>query len=356
MKSPDAVPVLVWGGGAIGGTMAAWWARAGVPVLMVDVEARHVATCRSSGLQIEGPVDSFTQVIPSLTPEEFAAMPPRSYSQVVLAVKAPATDAAVEAIAPHLARDGVVLSAQNGLNEVAIARRIGEARTLGCFVNFAADWLAPGRILFGSRGTLVLGELDGAVHDRTRRMHELLTLFEPNAQLSTNIWGNLWGKLGYLSMVYATALNDDAMLANFEDPERRAIFLALGREAMAVAQARGVAPIGFAGFEPAAFMPGAAEADARKSMAALCDYRRRSAKTHSGIWRDLSVRKRRTEVDSQIGLMARMGTEAGVATPMLHALTQLIHDIEEGRRAQSAETFQTLASTCHRPPTTSVAA
>ena len=355
MKTPDAAPVLVWGAGAIGGTMAAWWTRAGIPVLMVDIEAQHVATCRTSGLQIEGPVDSFTQVIPSVTPEELAAMPPRSFSQVVLAVKATATDAALDAIAPRLAADGVVLSAQNGLNELVIASRIGEARTLGCFVNFAADWLAPGRILFGSRGTLVLGELDGAVHDRTRRMHELLQVFEPNAQLSTNIWGNLWGKLGYLSMVYATALNDDTMLANFEDPARRAIFLALGREAMAVARAHGVVPIGFAGFEPLAFMPGAPDADAGRSMAALCDYRRKSAKTHSGIWRDLSVRKRRTEVDSQIGLMARMGTEAGVPTPMLHALTRLIHDIEEGRRTQSAQTFRTLATPC-QPLTTSVAA
>ncbi|HYF19969.1 MAG TPA: 2-dehydropantoate 2-reductase N-terminal domain-containing protein [Ramlibacter sp.] len=348
-------PVLVWGGGAIGGTMAAWWARAGIPVLLVDIEPRHVEACRTQGLRIEGPVDQFTQVIPSVTPQELAAMPPRSYSQVVLAVKALATESAVQAIEPHLAEDGVVLSAQNGLNEVAIARRIGEQRTLGCFVNFAADWLEPGRILFGSRGTLVVGELDGDVRLRTRRMHELLQVFEPQAQLSTNIWGHLWGKLGYLSMVYATALNHDSMLANFEDAAKREVFVALGRETMAVARARGVSPIGFAGFEPAAFMAEAPRAEALRSLAALCEFRRRSAKTHSGIWRDLAVRKRRTEVESQIGLVARMGAEAGVDTPMLRRLEQLIHDIEEGRRAQSPETFQALADTW-QPHTTSVAA
>ena len=31
-------------------------------------------------------------------------------------------------------------------------------RTIGCFVNFSADWLAPGRIIYGGRGALVLGE------------------------------------------------------------------------------------------------------------------------------------------------------------------------------------------------------
>ena len=30
-------------------------------------------------------------------------------------------------------------------------------------------------------------------------------------------------------------------------------------------------------------------------------FNRRSAKTHSGIWRDLAVRKRRTEIDAQLG-------------------------------------------------------
>ena len=30
-------PILVWGAGAIGGTMAAYWARAGHSVLLVDI-------------------------------------------------------------------------------------------------------------------------------------------------------------------------------------------------------------------------------------------------------------------------------------------------------------------------------
>jgi 2-dehydropantoate 2-reductase len=355
-KPPEGQsPVLVWGGGAIGGTMAAWWARAGVPVLMVDIQPDHVEICRTRGLRIEGPVDSFVQVVPSVTPEELRAMPPRRYAQVVLAVKALATEPAVQALLPWLADDGAVLSAQNGLNEIAIARLVGEERTLGCFVNFAADWLEPGRILFGSRGTVAVGELSGEVHPRTRRMHELLQVFEPDAILSTNIWGQLWGKLGYLSMVYATALTDESMLQHFEDAARSDVFIGLGREAVAVAHSRGVKPIGFAGFDPQAFAAAAPESAARASLAALCDFRRKSAKTHSGIWRDLAVRKRRTEVDSQIGLVAAMGAEAGVATPLLSTLARLIHDIEDGRRSQSPPTFQVLADTC-RQLTTSRAA
>ena len=50
-----AEPILIWGAGAIGGTLGAYWARAGVDVLMVDVVAEHAAACSTDGLAITGP-------------------------------------------------------------------------------------------------------------------------------------------------------------------------------------------------------------------------------------------------------------------------------------------------------------
>ena len=55
---------------------------------------------------------------------------------------------------------------------------------MGCFVNFGADWQGPGRILFGNRGAVVVGEIDGSLRDRTREMHRLLQVFEPEAVLT----------------------------------------------------------------------------------------------------------------------------------------------------------------------------
>lgn len=335
-------PILVWGAGAIGGTLGAWWARAGIPVRLVDVVAEHVEACRTRGLAIEGPVDAFVQRVDAATPAELSGR----YSRVVLAVKAQATEAALEALAPHLAPDAFVLSAQNGLNELVIAERLGAERTMGCFVNFGADWLGPGRVLLGNRAAVVVGEIDGRVLERTRRMHALLQVFEPQAVLTDNIWGYLWGKLAYGAMLFATALTHDSMADNFADPARLPAFDRLAREVMAVAAARGVAPVGFNGFDPAAFAPGAPDAGARASIAALAEFNRHTAKTHSGIHRDLAVRRRRTEVDPQIGTIGRLGREAGVATPAIDALVALIHDIEAGRRPMSRETFQALLDAC----------
>ncbi len=343
-----AEPILIWGGGAIGGTLAAYWARAGIDVLMVDIVAEHVQACRTDGLTIEGPIDDFTQVVPSVTPDELTG----TFSRAVLAVKAHHTADAVDRLAPHLADDGFVLSAQNGLNEIIIARRVGEARTMGCFVNFGADWHGPGRILYGNRGACVVGEVDRSVRDRTRAMHRLLQVFEPDAELTDDIWSYLWGKLGYGAMLFATALTDDSMSANFADPARTAAWVRLGREVMAVAVAKGVRPRGFAGFDPEAFLPGAPEAAARACIASLADYTSKTAKTHSGVWRDLAVRKRRTEVDVQIAIIAEIAGEVGVEVPAIRSLVDLVHDVEEGRRPLSRETIQVLIDTCNSASTT----
>jgi 2-dehydropantoate 2-reductase len=342
MTSTTREPIVIWGAGAIGGTLGAYWARAGIPVLFVDVVRDHVVACRSTGLRIEGPVESFTQVVPAVMPDELDG----SFSRIVLAVKAPATEAALDALAKHLKPDGFVLSAQNGLNEIAIAARVGAERTMGCFVNFGADWLGPGRILFGNRAAVVVGEIDGKIRARTEAMHARLRVFEPEAVLTDNIWGYLWGKLAYGAMLFATALTPDSMADNFADPRRFCVFDRLGREVMAVASARGVAPLGFNGFDPAAFAPGAAETVSRASIAALAEFNRHSAKTHSGVWRDLAVRKRKTEIDQQIGIIAQLGGEAGVATPAIAKLVALIHEIEDGKRPLSFATMQPLIELC----------
>jgi 2-dehydropantoate 2-reductase len=330
--------ILIWGAGAIGGVLGAYWARAGQSVTMVDIVTDHVTACRTEGLKIEGPVEEFTQVVDAVLPEDLTG----TYSCVVLAVKAQATEAAVASILPHLREDGFILSAQNGLNEKMIADLAGAHRTMGAFVNYGADWIEPGRILFGNRGAVVVGEIDNVIRERTERMHKLLRIFEPDAVLTDDIWGYLWGKMGYGAMLFATALTSDSMTANFADLDRGPALMGLAREVMRTAVAEGVTPRPFNGFEPKAFMPDAADASALRSLADLADFNSRTAKTHTGIYRDLAVRKRKTEVDQQLGVMVDIAAGHGIDTPLLRRLIELIHDIEEGRRDMSVSTFHEL--------------
>ncbi len=332
-------PILIWGAGAIGGTLGAALIRSGEPVLFVDTAADHVAAINSHGLRIEGPVDRYAVAARACLP---GAVEGR-YRRTILAVKAHHTKPAIAQLAPHLDSDGWVLSAQNGLNEMDIAEVVGEPRTIGCFVNFGADYLEPGVIHYGGRGAVVVGELDGAPTPRLAAIHALLQRFEPNAIQTPNIWGYLWGKLGYGALLFATALTDASICEALAAKPYHRLYRAIAGEAMAVAQARGVAPEGFNGFDPAAFMPGADPAAAARSLADMVAFNAKSAKTHSGIWRDLAVRKRRTEVDAQLGPIVLLGRLAGVKTPVVARLIQLIHEIEDGRRPQGWETLDALA-------------
>ncbi len=305
------------------------------------VEA-HVEACRTAGLRIEGAVDNFTQRVPAATPEEIEG----AHSRILLAVKAQHTAAALEQLLPHLASDGYILSAQNGLNEILIAEKAGANRTIGCYLGFGADWLGPGQIRYGGRGEVVIGEIDGRSRPRTVELHRMLMHFEPNALLTDNIWGYLWSKLALAAMLFATALNNEGMDVNIGDTKRAAVFETLGREVMNVAHARGVTPVGFTNFEPLAFMPGATDEETRGAIALLAHRWDNNAKKHSGFWRDMAVRKRRTEVDYLVGPVAELGREAGIDTPATRLLLDLVHDIEGGRRQQSWDTFKILLDHC----------
>ena len=334
--------ILVWGGGAIGGTIAAYWARAGIDVLLVDIESDHVTTCRNRGLEISGPVDEFVVRIPAVTPDEVLGR----FSRVILAVKAQHTRAAIEMIRPHLTADGFVVSAQNGLNELTISEVVGQGATIGAFVNFGADWHGPGQVLFGNRGAVVVGEIDGTIGGRTEEMHQLLQVFEPDAVLTDNIWGYLWGKLAYGAMLFATAINNDSMADNFANPSRSELWVAIGREVMGLATKRGIQPVGFNGFNPMAYLPGASDLEAQASIEEMAEFNRSSAKTHSGIWRDLAVRKRKTEVTEQLGILVKLANEVEYDVPLITTIIDLIHDIEDGVRDMSDETFAVLLNRC----------
>ena len=322
--------VLVWAAGAIGGSVGAWLKRAGHDVTFVDVVAEHVAAIRdpSRGLRITGPVENFTITAPAFMPAELSG----TWQQIFLAVKAQHTEEATRALEPFLAADSCVLSLQNGLNENIIANIVGRGRTIGAFINFGADWMAPGEIMFGNRGAVVLGELDGAITPRLQALHAVLRDFEPDAIVTPDIWAYLWGKLGYGAMLFAQALGEAGIADCLARPELLPLWRRLGEEAIRVALAEGVRPRGFNGFEVDAFRPGASEAAARASVAAMSEFNRGSAKTHSGVWRDLWVRKRRTEVDVQIAPIAEHGARHGIACPATRALVRMIHEAEQGTR------------------------
>ncbi len=324
--------------------MGAYLSRAGHDVTLVDIVSEHVAAINRSGLRLTGPIAEFSCGLPAFTPDTLHG----TWDTIILATKAHHTAVAVRALLPHLSPAGCVISAQNGLNELTIAEVVGEGRTLGAFVNFGADYVEPGVILYGGRGTVTVGEAFGPpasrLSPRALGVRDTWRDFDERATATGNIFGYLWAKEAYGAMLFVTALTNDSIADALARPEYRALYIAVAREILAVALARGVRPEAFDGFDPAAYLPDAPAGAASQSLDDLIAHNRKSAKTHSGIWRDLAIRKRPTEVDAQLGIVVRLGAEVGVPTPLTARVVALIIEIERGVRPLTLENLETLAS------------
>lgn len=318
---------VVVGAGAIGGTLGAHMAQSGYDVLFVDAAAEHVDVINERGLTVEGFNGAFTTPARAVVPTDLRG----PLDAVLLATKAQATEAAVNGFLDKLAPDGFVVSVQNGLNELAISRLIGRDRTVGCFINFSADYLEPGRIHYGGPGKFAIGELDGSMSPRLRELQRAFSSLCP-VEVTDNIFGYLWGKLAYGAMLAATALTNDSMGDSID--KNRELMVHIAGEVLAVAIAVGIRPLAFDGFEPELYMSGDWEAiDA--SLDRMVAIRRKDQKARTGIWRDIAVRKRKTEVDAHYSPVLAEAARHGVAVPRLKAIVRLMGEIEVGCRRQA---------------------
>lgn len=307
------------GAGAIGGTLAVHLHHAGADVHLVDADPDHVAAIREHGLRIEHPTGELTARLPISTPDEA----PAELGAVLLAVKAQATDGVAAWIAPRLAADGWVASMQNGLNEATIARHVGDDRTVAAFVDLFADVMAPGVVKDGGIGDIALGEHAGGTSDRVRTLaHDLRHWGEPI--VSDNVPGFLWSKLGFGAMLVASALADDDM-GDLIDRHRVGMH-ALVREVLTVATAEGIALEGFDAFAPNDYLGTPEAADAATD--GLVAWLGRQAKKRSGIWRDIAVRGRRTEVPTQYGPVLAAAERHGIPTPLTRWMVDAIVALE----------------------------
>jgi 2-dehydropantoate 2-reductase len=316
---------VIVGAGAIGGTLGHHLARAGHPVTVVDADPEHVRHISADGIVLQrGEARSTARVAQASTPDPDG--PPQRIDRVLLAVKAQATGSALDWIAPRLADDGFVVSLQNGLNEQQIADRIGRHRTVGAFVNLFADVVGPGEVRDGGQGALVVGELDGRDSTRVREVVEDLQVWGP-ARATGNVAGYLWSKLGFGAMLVATALAD-APMAELID-RHRPVMHALAAEVYAVAAAEGISPEPFDAFDPAPYA-GHDEAAKEAATDALVAWLRTQAKDRSGIWRDIAVRRRPTEVPTHYRPVLAAAARHGIAVPGLERLVAQIRELEAG--------------------------
>jgi Asp-tRNA(Asn)/Glu-tRNA(Gln) amidotransferase A subunit family amidase len=144
-----------------------------------------------------------------------------------------------------------------------------------------------------------------------------------DATATTDILGYIWAKEAYGAMLAATAVSDLAIHEALEDPAYRPLLTAVALEVLAHAP---VQALPLDGFDPA---------DLDGSLDRLAVFNRGSAKSHSGIYRDLAVRHRPTEVGAILDALDGF---------LLRQVCELIAAIERGERTCTRANLDLLAA------------
>jgi len=295
------------GAGAVGGYFGGLLARAGAPVVMIGRPA-FVEAVKKNGLFLD--TLHFQESVRVEASTELSAV--RGAEIVLFCVKTTDNATTARALAPLLAPGALVLSLQNGVDNVEQIRAAAGIEALPTVVYVAASVPEPGRVKHVGRGDLVFGPQS----QKTERVAALFSRASVPCRISQNIEGELWTKL-----IWNCALNAISALGRAKygqiaaSADARKVVETVVDEVLAVARAANIHPPGLED-------PKAAIAGAFKIAAQM-------AEALSSTAQDMN-RGKRTEIDSLNGYISRRGSELGVPAPVNHALYALVK-LAEGR-------------------------
>ena len=118
-------------GGAIGGYMAAYLAKAGADVVLLDAWPDNVSEIQRSGMRVEGLTagENFTTPIRTIHIGDVAALCAEpTFDWIFMAVKSYDTTWMTTLVKPLLAPHGCVVSFQNGIQALSLAWCVSTSR------------------------------------------------------------------------------------------------------------------------------------------------------------------------------------------------------------------------------------
>ena len=334
--------VVVAGAGGIGGAIAGEVALSGGEVSVIDGWGEHVEAIRADGLRLVGPDSTGDRRVrlPAWHTGEWPRLAP--IDVLVIAVKAFDNRWLVPLLAPRLADDATVISAQNGVNEPLLAELLGPERVIGAVVLFPAAVVEPGRVRLDWQPTLQIGELDGTRTDRLARVSSALGE-GIDTPVSDNIWGAIWSKLvmNCMSNPVNAALGGRARDCR-EQPGPRRVSLACGSEAVAVGQASGHAIEPVSGIEAQLILTGGAGGPEGAELVAKWETTAAELGDVKGSMPTDIEQGRKTEIDSFSGFVSQEGERLGIPTPANDAVFKMVREIESGRRTPGPQNLDEL--------------
>jgi 2-dehydropantoate 2-reductase len=327
--------IAVVGAGAIGGTTAAFLAKAGWNVELVCKHRDTVELAANRGLHVFGVRgDHVVKVKAVKDISDLSA----GIGTVMLATKATDCVDAARALLPLLKRDTAVVSLQNGICEDAIAGVVGRDRAIGCVVGWGATMHGPGELEVTSEGEFVIGGLDGKPDGRLTLLKHMLDEVVPT-RISSNIMGELYSKLIINSCINSLGVIAGLRLGKLlAHGTVRRVFVHIMREAMAVAEAMRITvePGGGGKLDYYRFLANRSFVGElwRHLLIRIIGFKYRRIRSSS---LQSLERGRVTEVDFLNGYICEKGKEYRVPTPVNEKVVTMIKQIEAGTRKITLE-------------------
>jgi 2-dehydropantoate 2-reductase len=301
------------GAGALGSTIGGTLARGGANVWLIDPFREHADAINAHGLRmLEGGVETVVKVTACTSAIEVGVLA----DLVIVLVKSYHTRGAIRAAAPIIGPQTVVMSLQNGLgHEDILAEQVGRDRVMAGKTYVGGVLLGPGHVRAGLVGKeTIIGELDGRLTERARRIAETFNRAGILTQLSDNIMGTMWDKL-FINVAGGgiTAITRLTYGGLYSLPVLEDCALAAISEGIAVAQAAGV-------------------------RISITDPRRAWTMASAGLPPEFKTSMLQsmqsggpTEVDYIHGSVVRWGARLDVPTPVNSAIVALVKGLEYAR-------------------------
>jgi 2-dehydropantoate 2-reductase len=294
--------IAVMGAGALGCYFGGRLAQSGAKVTLIGRPA-HVEAIKRDGLILES--GGKTTAIPLEATTEPSGV--RDATLVLVCVKSADTESAAKAIAPHLAKEAILVSLQNSIGNVERIRAHIDRPVAAGLVYTGANMPGPGHVRHTGGGGIVLGGVPAwGVDDAV--LGKIKSIFEPAGvpvDLSPSIEIALWTKLmqncAYNAVCALTEKPYGEMVAM---PEVRAVMGQAGDEVVALAHRKGVM-----------LDPGSVEAALQRVTTMMT--------TMSSTAQDI-MKGKPTEIDYLNGLIARESKALGMSAPINATLAALV--------------------------------
>ena len=327
----------IYGAGSLGTVLGAYVTQNGGQIDLINRNKAHVAALKEHGARITGTVDMVVPVT-ALTPDEMVG----EYDIILLLTKQLLNREVVTFLKGHLAEDGVIVTLQNGLPEPGIAEIVGEARTMGCVVEWGATLSAPGVCTLTSDPESLsfhMGRMAGITDEKFGEVKALLELMCPVHE-EENIIGARWSKL----LINATFSGLGTVVGGVfgdvsENKAARKVAIRCMKECIDVGHAAG------AEFAPVQ----------GKNITALFYYKNGLKRAIATMLIPIAMKKHRAiepsmlqdlkkgkpcEIDAINGIICEWGRKNSVPTPINDRIVEIIKKCEAGELTPCAENIR----------------